>query len=97
MSVLYHPRKANVVVDALCRTTMGSVSHIDKSKKDQVKDVHSFARLGVRVEDSSDGGFVVHNNSYSSLVVEMKSNQHIDKSMMELKELVLGKFYKAFS
>ena len=28
-----------------------------------VKDVHRFARLGVRLEDSPNGGFMVHHNS----------------------------------
>ena len=33
ISVLHHPNKANVVTDALSHMTMGSVSHIDKAKK----------------------------------------------------------------
>ena len=57
ISVLYHPGKANVVADALSRMTMGSVSHIDEAKKDLVKDVHRLARLGVRFQDSLNGGF----------------------------------------
>ena len=52
MSVLYHPDKANVVANALSRTTMSSVSHIDEAKKDLVKHIHRLARLGVRLEDS---------------------------------------------
>ena len=34
---------------------------------------------------------MVHNNSESSLVVEVKSKQHLEKSLMQLKESVLGK------
>ena len=59
MSVLHLPRKANNVEDALCHMTMGSVSHIDEAKKYLVKDVHRLARLGVILEDSSNGGFMV--------------------------------------
>ena len=62
MSVLCHPDKANVVVDSLSRMTMGSVSHIDEAKKYLVRDVHRWARLGVRLEVSLGGGFMVHNN-----------------------------------
>ena len=62
MSVLYHPIKANVVVDALCQMTMGSVSHLDEAKKDLAREVH-------RLESSLDGGAIVHHNSASSLVV----------------------------
>ena len=46
MSVLYHPDKANVFADALSRRTMGSVSYMDESKKDLVKEVHRLARFG---------------------------------------------------
>ena len=44
MCVLYHPDKANVVVDVLSHMTMGSVSHVNKAKKDLVKDVHRLGR-----------------------------------------------------
>ncbi|WMV50720.1 hypothetical protein MTR67_044105 [Solanum verrucosum] len=33
MNVLYHPGKANVVVDALSRLSMGSVAHVEEEKK----------------------------------------------------------------
>ena len=61
-----------------------------------MKDVHRLARLGVRFEDSY-GGFMVHNNSESSLVVEVKSKQHLDKSLTESKESFLGKLSETFS
>ena len=38
---------------------------------------------------------MVHNNSESSLVVEVKSKLHLDKSLMDLKESVLGKINEA--
>ena len=46
MSVLYHPDKANIVVGALRRMTMGSVSHIDEAKNDLAREVNRLARLG---------------------------------------------------
>ena len=97
MSVLYHIGKANMVADALSHTTMGSVSHIDEDKKYLVKDVHRLARFDVRLEDSPNYTFMIHSNSESSLVVEAKSEQHLDKSLMEFKESSLGKLNKAFS
>ena len=60
MSFLYHPGKVNVVVDALSCMTMSSVSHVDEAKKNLVKDVHWLAHLGVRLEDSLHGRFIVH-------------------------------------
>ncbi|TMW97475.1 hypothetical protein EJD97_005423 [Solanum chilense] len=40
----------------------------------------------------ANGGFIAHHKSESSLVVEVKSKQHLDQSLMELKESVLN-FY----
>ena len=48
MSVFYHPIKANVVADALIRMTMGSVSHVEKDKKDLLKAFDRLSILGVR-------------------------------------------------
>ena len=85
MSFLYQPDKANVVADALSCMTMGSVSHIDEVKKELAREVHRLARLGVRLECSPNGGAIVHHNSKSSLMVEVKSKQHLDQPLMELK------------
>ena len=67
ISLLYHPDKTNMVADALSRVTISNMYHVEEAKKDLVKDVHRFARLGVRLEDSPNGGFMVHHNSKSSL------------------------------
>ena len=73
MSVLYNPGKANVIADPLSRMTMGSVSHVEETKKYQVKDVHRLARLGFKLEDSQNGNFMVYYNYESFSVVEVKS------------------------
>ena len=39
---------------------MGSVSHVDEAKKDLVKDADRLARLGVMLEDSPNGCFMVY-------------------------------------
>ena len=59
MRMHYHPGKANVVADALSRLSIGSVAHVDKEKKELVKDVHRLARLGVRLISISDNGVTV--------------------------------------
>ena len=97
MSVLYHPCKANMVADTLSCMSMGCVSHVEEDKKELVKDVHRLDRLGVRLEDSPIGGFMVHHNSDSSLVVEVKYKQHLDPLLMDLKELILAKLNESFS
>ena len=40
---------------------------------------------------------MVHHNSESPLVVEVKSKQHLDPLLIKLKELVLIKFDESFS
>ena len=86
MSVLDHPGKANVVADALSWLSIGSVYYKDEFKKYIVKDVHRMAKLGVRLEGCPNSGFIVHHNSDSSLVINVKSKQHLNKSLVELKE-----------
>ena len=61
MSVHYHAAKMNVVEDALRRLSMGSVTHFEEEKKDLEKDVHMFARLGVRLMSILDNGVTVYN------------------------------------
>ena len=95
--VLYHTGKANVVEDDLSHMIMCMMSHVEEVKKDLVKDVHRLARLGVRLDDSPNGGSMVYNNSKSSLVVDVKSKQHLDILFMELKKLVLRKLNESFS
>ena len=94
MNVHYHPGKANVVVAALSRMSMGSIAHVDVENNELVTDIH---RLGVRLVDSSSGGVLVHPSSESSLIVEVKKGQHLDPVLMELKDSLLLKMNESFS
>ncbi|KAH0633717.1 hypothetical protein KY284_036503 [Solanum tuberosum] len=58
MNVLYHPGKANVVVDALSKLSIGNVAHVEKERKELAKDVHRLALLGVCLIDTSYNGFI---------------------------------------
>ena len=60
LSILYHPGKANVVIDGLRRFSMGSTAHVEEEKKELAKYMHSLSRLGVRL-DSIEGEMVVIN------------------------------------
>ena len=88
MSVLNHPDKVNMVEDGLCHLFMGSLSHVSKGKRNLVREVHRVAHLGVRIEDSQNNVVVVHHNSESSLMVEVKSTQHLYPLLIELNESV---------
>ena len=94
MNVLYHPGKANVVADALSRFSMGSVSHVEDSKRELVKDVHRLAHLGVRLVDTNDGKVLVQKGSQSSLVNDVKAKQDLDPKLVELKKLVVERTLK---
>ena len=56
-----------------------------------MKDFHRLACFRVRLEGSPNCCFIVHHNSESSLVFEVKSKQHIDPLLMKFKESILGK------
>ncbi|WMV25114.1 hypothetical protein MTR67_018499 [Solanum verrucosum] len=43
ISVLYHSRKGNVVVDALSQLSMGNIAHVEDDKKELVHNVHRLA------------------------------------------------------
>ena len=68
MNVHYHPGKANVVADAFSRMGMGSISHVEDEKKELKKDIHTLAKLGVRLVDSTSMGISVHPSSELLLV-----------------------------
>ena len=75
MSILYHSDKANVVVDALSRLSMGSTTHVEEEKRKLYKDVQRFTCLGVRLIDSTDEGIDVINGAELSLMSEVKVNK----------------------
>ena len=85
MSMHYHPGKANVVADALSRLSMGSVAHVEEERKELVKDVHRFARLGVFLMTISNSGVTIQNGEVSSLVLEVKEKKDSDPILLELK------------
>lgn len=50
MSILNHPDKDNMVAASLFRLFMGSVSHVQETKRNLVKYIHRLAFLGVRMK-----------------------------------------------
>nr|XP_009790588.1 PREDICTED: uncharacterized protein LOC104238028 [Nicotiana sylvestris] len=86
VDILYHPRKANFVVDALNRRSMGNLAHVEADKRTMMKEVHRLANLGVRLLDSEDGEVVLQNSAESSLVVEVKEKQFSDPYLLQLNE-----------
>ena len=46
-SILYHPGKENVVVDALSRKSAGSLAHINTERRPIVKELHELIDQGL--------------------------------------------------
>lgn len=53
------------MTDALFRVSMGNVVHIEKERKELVKDVHRSASLGVRLSNLHLGNILVQNGKES--------------------------------
>ena len=97
MNMLYHPDKANVVADALSRSSMDSVAQVKEDRKELSREVHHLARLGDRLLDSAEGNVWVQSSSESSLVSEVKEKQDMDHSLVRLKESVKDQKVEVFS
>ena len=61
------------------------------------KYIHTLAKLGVRLVDSTSAGVSIHPSSESSLVVEVKEVQHLDFVLIEMKDSVLVKMNESFA
>ncbi|XP_070050687.1 uncharacterized protein [Nicotiana tomentosiformis] len=59
IDTLYHPEKANVVVDALSQKSIDILAHLEAYQRPLANKVHWLASLGVRLADSSDEGLHV--------------------------------------
>lgn len=70
MSLYYYPGKANMVIDALSRLSMGSFSHVDEEKLGLIKDIYN--NLKFRLLDYEDRGVIVQEVVKSFLGVEVK-------------------------
>ncbi|WMV33078.1 hypothetical protein MTR67_026463 [Solanum verrucosum] len=97
MSVLYHSCKANVVVGALTKLYMSSVTHVEEENKELAEEVHRLACLGVCLIDTIDGGVIGQNGSKSSFVVEVKEKQDSDPILLQLKGAVHQHKVEVFS
>ncbi|XP_052171570.1 uncharacterized protein LOC127787551 [Diospyros lotus] len=82
--ILYHPRKANVIVDALSRKPMGSLAHISSWRRSLVEQLHSLEWSGACLEISDSRGFLAHIELRSTLMEEIKATQVKDSSLAKI-------------
>ena len=76
---------------------MGSVAHVEKKRKDLVKDVHRLDLLGVLLMRIPESGVTVQSGAESSFVVEVKEKQDSDPILLELKSAVHNQRVEVFS
>ncbi|XP_070013345.1 uncharacterized protein [Nicotiana sylvestris] len=95
--VLMQHGKANVVADALSRKSMGSLAHLEAYQRLLAREVYQLACLGVRLDDSNEGGVIVQNRVESSLVAEVKENHYNDPLIAQLREGIHKHKTTAFS
>ena len=60
ISLHYHPNKCNVVSNSLSSLPMGSLTHVDKDKRELVKYTHCLASLEDHLTDFEDVGVFVY-------------------------------------
>ena len=60
VTILYHPGKANVVVDALSRRagSMGSLAHLQVSRRQLAREIQTLANEFMRLEVNEKVGFL---------------------------------------
>ncbi|KAH0773846.1 hypothetical protein KY290_010983 [Solanum tuberosum] len=71
VDILYHPGKANVVIDALSRRSMGSLSYLDIEKRELVRELHQLASLGIKLLEPEDSGG--NNSGHSRIISSCRS------------------------
>ena len=71
-TILYHLDKANVVVDALSRKSIGSLAHIAVQNRHMVQKVRNCLNEGVVLSVTDIGTMLAHVQVQSSLVKKVK-------------------------
>ena len=91
IAILYHPGKANVVADDLCRKagSMGSLSHLQVSRRPLAREVQTLANDFMRLEVLDNGGFLAYVEARSSFLDKIKGKQFTDKKLSRFQDMVL--------
>lgn len=96
MSIIHHPCKANILVDAISRLSMRATAHVKEENKELDKDIHILTHLGDGLMYSIEGGIMVTNESKSSLVSKVKENEDQNPILPEMKANVHNERILAF-
>ena len=91
ITILYHPRKANVVADALSRraVSMGSLAHLQVSRRPLSREVQTLANDFMRLEVNEKGGVFASVEAKSSFLDKIKGKQFDDEKLSQIRDTVL--------
>ena len=70
--ILYHPRKANVVTNALSHKSMGSLAHIVEVRRPLIGEILKLEGNGMKFEIKERGMLLAHVKHRSSLFDQIK-------------------------
>lgn len=81
ISISYHPKRANVVADALSRKSMsmGSLAHLSVQERPLAVDIESLANRLVKLDISNSWWILAFIGTQSSLIDQIQSRQYEDK------------------
>uniref|UniRef100_A0A1U7YBN8 Uncharacterized protein LOC104245454 n=1 Tax=Nicotiana sylvestris TaxID=4096 RepID=A0A1U7YBN8_NICSY len=89
-SILYYPGKANVVVDALSKKSMGSLAHIAPIKRLLAKDIQRLEDTGIRFSVGNSEALLACAQAKSSLVERITATQYEDERLCKYRDEVLA-------
>ena len=83
ITILHHPRRANVVADAVSRKagSMGSLAHLQVSRCPLAREVQTLANDFMRLEVLEKGGFLACVQARSSFLDKIKGRQSDDEKL----------------
>ena len=87
-TILYYPRKANVVADALSRKSMGSLAHIIEVRGPIVKEFQKLVNGGVEFEVTSIDSLLAQVQVHFTLVDSIKGSRAKDPHLRKIMEEV---------
>ncbi|XP_057984577.1 uncharacterized protein LOC131169375 [Hevea brasiliensis] len=84
----YHPRKANVVADALSRKSFGSLAHISIERRPLIQKIYELMDQGLILDILDEGALLAHFRVSLDLQDRIKVAQHRDRQLMIIIERV---------
>ncbi|XP_070034523.1 uncharacterized protein [Nicotiana tomentosiformis] len=87
VDILYHPRKANVVEDALSRKSTNNLTCLVVREQLIMREIHSLENLGVRIVDDDSGEVNIQNGAQLSLIEQEKPHKYEDSHLVDEKRI----------